>query len=70
MGDLLFAQTRVFDCFFHRQIGIGSGIAHETIEFSIDKLFGVDIYAAADMAAHTDIDIALIVLNAAAALLK
>jgi hypothetical protein len=54
-----FVKTCVLDRLFHRQVVIGSALAHETHDLAVDHFLDVDVRAAFDMAAETHIGVFL-----------
>ena len=39
-------EARLFDRFFHGDVAVGGGIAHEAQDFAVNVRFGVDVDAA------------------------
>ena len=46
VGDVFGQQARLLNRFFHGDVAVGGGIAHEAQDFAVDVRFGVDVDAA------------------------
>ena len=54
MGDLLFRQPGILNGLGHGEIGIGSGIAHKTVDFFVDVFLWLDIDKGANLGAEAE----------------
>ncbi len=67
IGDVIGAETRIFQSLLHGEIGVGRRITHETQNLAVDELFQVQIDRAGNLTAQTHVRVSLIETNTRAA---